>query len=204
MEGEYDVLYIDPPWNYSNWDSKDNGAASSHYPCMTDQDVVDLPLHRLAKKDALVFAWLTGPKMAEIGVPRLFAGWGFAPVTTVFTWVKCAKGHRAPLTGLGFWSRSSTEFVALGRRGKGVPRQKDATNVHQLIEEEVLYDERMLPHSTKPLCVYDRIEQLVGPTARKLEVFARAPREGWDQTGLDFDGKDIRDVLAARGGAENP
>ena len=39
--------------------------------------------------------------------------------------------------------------------------------------------EQSTKHSKKPLCAYEMIERLY-PNARKIELFARNEREGWD------------------------
>jgi N6-adenosine-specific RNA methylase IME4 len=74
--------------------------------------------------------------------------------------------------GLGYWTRANTEPCLLATRGK--PKRLNA-DVRQLIIEP------RREHSRKPDCVHSRIERLVaGPY---LELFARAPRKGWDVWG---------------------
>jgi N6-adenosine-specific RNA methylase IME4 len=74
--------------------------------------------------------------------------------------------------GTGYWTRANSEVCLLATRGQ--PKRVDS-GVRQAIVE------KRRQHSRKPDCVHRRIEQLVsGPY---LELFARAPRSGWDVWG---------------------
>jgi len=78
--------------------------------------------------------------------------------------------------GLGYWTRANSEVCLLGTRGK--PKRRD-NGVRQGIIEPIRQ------HSRKPECVHERVEKLViGPY---LELFARAPRTGWDVWGNQTD-----------------
>ena len=175
---KYRVILADPPWFYSNWAGKENGAAKAHYPCMGLGDIARLPVGRVAADDCALLLWITGPKLAEGAHTRLFDAWGFRPVTMAFVWNKTTAAG-APYCGLGFYVRSGAEFCLLGARGR-VPRREGATKVLQVITAP-----RSGRHSEKPQETYERIEALWdGPY---LELFARAPRKNWDSWGNEVD-----------------
>lgn len=44
--------------------------------------------------------------------------------------------------------------------------------------------EKATKHSKKPICAYEMIENMF-PNCRKLEMFARNERDGWDCWGND-------------------
>lgn len=99
------------------------------------------------------------------------------------------KSGNGYYSGLGKYSNSNAEFALIGRRGKGLKRI--AKNVKQLIISPIR------AHSEKPREQYERIDVLYGDVPR-IELFARKqnpPPEGWEATGLDYDGVDIRDFL---------
>lgn len=184
---KYQVILADPPWKYQNFLKAAHGASCSAYEVMTDRDIVNLPIGNIAADDALLFLWATWPKL-EIAFD-CFRSWGFKYVTSPNVWVKEGKDG-GPYTGIGFWTQVDSEFVLLGRRGKGVPR-KGRGGVRQV--------HRARPtrkHSEKPPGLHEKIEAMIGPGHSSIELFARsAPPDGWDATGLEFDGVDIRDFL---------
>ncbi len=191
---KYSIILADPPWHFKNFKEAAHGAAVSAYPVMKDKDVVNLPIGDIAEKNSLVFLWCTWPKI-EIGFECL-KSWGFKYITGPFVWSKVNK-DASQYCGLGFYSRSSTEFVLMGKRGKGVSRAKGATNIRQGLLEEVdeTFFDQIKRHSAKPPAIRDRISELFGPDVSKIELFAREQTSGWKATGLDLDGIDIRDFL---------
>jgi site-specific DNA-methyltransferase (adenine-specific) len=196
------VLYADPPWEYKNWSDAKNGAAKSSYTTTSTRDMMEWPVKELAEPDALLFMWCTWPKLEE-GL-RVMGAWDFEYVTTPFVWVK-TYADGSPYCGLGFWSRSATEFVLMGRRGKGITRQKSATKVMQVVEAPV-----GKPHSKKPEVIGEKISALVGELPA-LELFARKfdtktgaiikpgyhDHAHWTGTGLEWDGAEINDFITS-------
>src|SRR3546814_14475609 len=86
----------------------------------------DLIKH-LAKPDAHVFMWITGPLMVQGVHNRLFRAWGVRPSSTAFVWIKTTKNfdmiqlEKTPLfegdlhLSTGFTTRQNAEFVQIGR-----------------------------------------------------------------------------------------
>lgn len=56
---QYSVIYADPPWSYSN--KKTRSAAAKEYPCMTSDELKELPVASLAADDCTLFLWATSP-----------------------------------------------------------------------------------------------------------------------------------------------
>lgn len=82
--------------------------------------------------------------------------------------------------GMGSFTRACAEVVLIGVKGAPAAMRHDK-GVHQVIEAVVG------AHSAKPDEVYDRIERLFGPNAKRLDMFTRRNRPGWmalgDQVG---------------------
>ena len=185
-KNKYDLILADPPWSYQNWTEKKNGAAKSHYEQLKQKDLCELPVGELAAKDSILLLWATYPKLDE--AMAVLNSWGFKYITAPFVWNK-TYSHGGPYCGLGFYTRSGSELVLLGKKGKGLPRK--SSSVRQVITDVVVK-----PHSSKPKVIYDRINELFGADIKKLELFARpgAPSD-WHCLGNEIDGMDIRDAL---------
>lgn len=190
-ENKYDIIYADPPWSFKVWSNKGEGrSAESHYSTMSIQDIKQLPIKNLLSKNAALFIWVTFPTLdTSFDVMK---GWGFKYKTCAFNWVKANKS--ADLTKLnvnkdirmnmGYYTRANSELclladtednddiVLLGTSGKVLPRWSKS------VRQVIVTHQR--EHSRKPDEVYERIEQLFGPDTKKLELFARTQREGWD------------------------
>lgn len=183
---KYSVIYADPPWTYS--DKGCNGAAAGQYSLMGNRDIANLPVHRLAAPDCALFMWATYPLLPE--ALATIAGWGFQYKSIAFQWVKLNPKALTPFYGLGRWTRGNTEPCLLATRGKPKAVSK---GVHQLIDELVLED-AIQRHSSKPARAREKIVELMGDVPR-IELFARQNSPGWESTGNELDGVDIRALL---------
>jgi N6-adenosine-specific RNA methylase IME4 len=134
-------------------------------------------------KDACLFLWATAPKMEDAF--QVLKAWGFRFSTIAFVWAKQNPNGMSFKCGMGYWTRSSTEFVLLGVKGKPKRLSK---RVRQLVVEPIG------AHSVKPAEVRRRIVELVGDLPR-LEMFARQRAEGWEAVGDGVTGRDIREDL---------
>ena len=171
----YGAILADPPWSYENWsEAGSHKNASSHYNCMSFQDLASLNVGHLAAPDCALFMWVTDPLLIE-GV-QLMRAWGFTYKTVAFTWAKRTPRDTGWHVGLGYWTRANPEMCLLGTIGKPKRLNRD---VRQLIVAPVR------EHSRKPADTHVRIERLVaGPYC---ELFARERREGWDSWGNQTD-----------------
>ncbi|MGD9713677.1 MAG: MT-A70 family methyltransferase, partial [Thermomicrobiales bacterium] len=163
-----------------------HGAARSAYTTLTDEDLMKLPIQDIAKKDSMLFLWTTGAKL-DVAIDVMRA-WGFDFLAHVFAWHKTYASGK-PYHGIGFWTMHGLQNVLLGKRGKGLPRRED-TRGHV----KQVFSSPARRHSEKP-SIHQNIELLVGGECKRIELFARQQVAGWDATGLECDGVDIRDFL---------
>jgi N6-adenosine-specific RNA methylase IME4 len=112
----------------------------------------------------VLFLWATSPLLPAAGT--VMAAWGF-DYKACLVWVK----DRAP--GLGWWINTRHELLLVGARGQTTPIEK----VDSVIEATVA------GHSRKPIEAYAAIDCMFPPGLRRVEVFARAKRPGWDAWG---------------------
>lgn len=182
---KYDVIYCDPPWDYggkmqfdrSSTDKEHfnpNGrkvfisSASFKYPTVKLKDLKKLDLSKIAADDCLLFMWTTGPQLAN--AIELGKAWGFEYKTVGFVWDKMVHNP-------GQYTLSQTEQVLIFKHGR-IPRPRGARNMRQLV---TIHRKK---HSEKPEEVADRITQMF-PTQKKIELFSRRKRKGWEAWGLD-------------------
>jgi N6-adenosine-specific RNA methylase IME4 len=167
----YPIIYADPPWRYENPPmGGGNRSIENHYPTMTLEELIALPVAKLAADDSLLYLWATAPKLAEcIDVLR---AWGFE-YRTNGVWDK-------ELIGMGYHFRNQHELLLVGKRGEipPPPAGEQPSSVHR---------ERRAEHSAKPEFYYEMIEAAY-PQLQKIELFRRSVdekgkpipmREGW-------------------------
>lgn len=171
----YQVIYADPPWQYSD-KSKNRGGAERHYDTMSIDDLCELNVKALAADDSLLFMWVTFPMLEDAF--RVMRAWGFEYKTCGFTWVKTNKDDSVYM-GMGHYTRSNSELCLIGKRGKGVKRLNAGIRNTQLHRRE--------EHSKKPDQFRKDIEALHGDVPR-IELFARDCFDGWDAWGNELDG----------------
>lgn len=162
--GIYNLILVDPPWRYDHSASKTR-SIEKNYPTMRLQDILALPVDLLAADEAVVYLWTTAPKLIE-GVMAMEA-WGFT-YKTQLVWDKVAMG-------MGYWTRGQHEILLVGTMGK--MRPPEPRNRFRSI-----FTEKRRKHSQKPDLLYEMLEAM-HPNARKVELFARHRREGWDAWG---------------------
>lgn len=162
----FDLLLIDPPWDYQNDGETTTANPKRHYPTLTQAELTSLPVKELSERDALVFLWATSYHLED--ALALLQTWGFA-YNTSFVWV---KPHH--VVGGGIF-KMSHEFLIVGKRGRGLG--KPAKLFSSWLEQP-----RAKVHSTKPLA-FQSMLQTMFPNATKVELFARAQRGGWTAWG---------------------
>lgn len=165
---KYNIIYADPPWQYSNPKNNDPAMGGITYETMTIEDICNLPIERICEKDAILFLWVTMPKLRE-GL-RVIEAWGFDYRTCAFAWVKQNPKNDGIYSGLGHWTNGNAELCLLAKRGSP---KRVCKNVKQIV---LAHRSR---HSEKPAEVRDRIVQLMGDLPR-VELFARQYADGWD------------------------
>jgi N6-adenosine-specific RNA methylase IME4 len=163
------IIAIDPPWPFAGW-SERSRMPTDHYETMTIEEIKALPIKALAAEHCAVFCWVTWPFM-PVWAPVLEA-WGLTFSGLAFDWIKLNRDGEDLHWGTGYGTRANPEPCVLAKIGN--PLRLDE-GVHSVIMA------RVGAHSEKPDEAYRRMERLFG--GRRLELFARKPREGWHTWG---------------------
>lgn len=208
LEPPYSTIVADPPWPYDKRSAPWRSTTKQTYALMPLDEIKALPVADLVADDAHLYLWAVLPLMAE--ALEVVAAWGFDYDTTI-TWCK-------PGPGLGAGYRGNTEHLLVARRGwsyinptcascggrsrgsnkcgcpnpewrhKGEPveRHRAARRPFRGTADGTWHVAPRGPHSTKPPLFADLVERMSpGPY---LELFARAPRLGWDGWGHGYEG----------------
>lgn len=178
---DYQLAVIDPPWSWAAWGKEQTREVP--YPVLTLPDLRALPISSLLAQDSVVLLWVTDPLLPH--AMRCVEDWGLTFKTVGFYWTKTRASGKEHI-GLGYYTRANPEQCWILTQGKGLPRQSRA--VRRWLQAP------FTKHSEKPDQFYEAVDQLFGPVKR-VDVFARKPRPGWDSIGNEIDGKDIREVL---------
>ncbi len=177
LVGTFDVLVVDPPWSYgkptANRGRSRNAATKYAGGTMGTQAIIEtVPMDNIAADSAHLYLWTTNPKL-----PLAFSvmeAWGFVSKTTL-TWVKVRKDGEPIGNGMGWFYRGCTEHVLFGVRGnKPIPSGRRLPNI--------IHAERGA-HSVKPDAFYSLVDAVSAVGDRKIDIFARRPRPGWQVWG---------------------
>jgi N6-adenosine-specific RNA methylase IME4 len=173
IDGRYSTILADPPWRFQNRTGK---MAPEHqrllrYPTMSLEEIVELPIGRLASSESHLYLWVPNALLAE-GI-EVMRRWGFTYKTNL-VWYKVRKDGGPDGRGVGFYFRNVTELILFGTRGRMRTLAPGRRQVNLLSTQK-------REHSRKPDELYDLIEACSpGPY---LELFARHKRKGWAQWG---------------------
>jgi N6-adenosine-specific RNA methylase IME4 len=204
---EYDLIYADPPWLWAARSPKGEGrSAKRHYSVMTLEDIKRLPIPSIAAPRSVLALWAIDPMLPEAF--ELARAWGFNYATVGLYWIKTNKkspvsfnGNRVSyydpkeiekrsvfFTGTGYYTRANPETCLLFTRAKnkalgisGGGLRRFDRGVPRLLVAPVGR------HSQKPEEARIRIERLFGEV-RRVELFARSRRPGWDVFGNQVEG----------------
>lgn len=161
---KYSVIYADPPWKYDN-SGYNTGVPDLHYPTMTNEEIISLPIKNLTTENAILFLWATNPLLKE--ALKVIEAWGFKYKTNM-VWIK------DKFTYYGFYCYGKHELLLIATKGSMLPQREGMVNsVIEAKKEE---------HSKKPEIVYSIIEKMF-PGFAYLELFSRNKREKWYQWG---------------------
>lgn len=183
---KYACIVADPPWkvstgramsNYSNqvvdgqkqmWvGTEDSSARPLAYPSMTVDEIAALPVDRFGASDCHLYLWTINAYLQDaFGVLK---AWRFKYSTTL-VWAKTPLGG-----GLGGCYGLATEYCLFAYRGTQNAQGRIGRNWWNW--RRPYTDRGKGRHSAKPAEFYEMVEGMSsGP---RLEMFARAPREGW-------------------------
>lgn len=160
----FPILYADPPWRYEHVETESR-AIENQYPTMSLDDICALPVRDVVTEDAVLFLWVTSPKLEE-GM-RVVRDWGFT-YRTCMVWDK-------EKIGMGYYARQQHELLFICTRGNP-PTPPPSTRPSSVFREQ------RGDHSSKPSWFYEMIERMY-PTLPKIEMFCRSPRNGWSVWG---------------------
>lgn len=153
--GNFSVIYCDPPWNYM-------GELAVGYPCMSVQEICDMPISEICAEDAVVIMWCSSSLLPD--ALQVMNAWGFTFKTSAI-WDK-------QIAGQGAYFRQAHEVLMIGIKGS-VPEVPFSAR-----PASVLKYPRM-EHSRKPNELYQIIDDMY-PELRKVELFCRGePAQGW-------------------------
>jgi len=161
-KGKYDVIVIDPPWNYQTKYDPDHymGRSANPYPSMTQEQLMDIDLP--SNDNCILWLWTTHNFIWD--AKKLLEFWGFE--------YKCILIWNKEAMGIGKWLRKQCEFCLLATKGKPL---WTATDFRDILSEQ------RTTHSTKPEIFYKMVDKYC--IGKKLDYFARKKREGWDVYG---------------------
>lgn len=182
----YRTIVADPPWkvstgrpmsNCSNqvidgdlqkWvGTGDNASRPLVYPSMSVNEIKELRPESLAERDAHLYLWTINAYLRDAF--DVLQAWGFKHSTTL-VWAKTPMG-----SGLGGCYGLATEYCLFAYRGTQNPLGRIGRNWWNWRRP---YNERGKGrHSAKPNEFFEVVEGI--SPAPRLEMFARAPREGW-------------------------
>lgn len=152
------LVLADPPWRY-DFAETDSRQIENQYPSATVDEII---AHRPeTEPDCVLFMWATVAKLKE--ALEVMDGWGFEYKTHA-VWDK-------EKIGMGYWFRGQHELLLVGTKGKVSPPEPES-------RVSSVFREARGGHSVKPECVYEWIERAFS-NHNKLEMYCRAPREGW-------------------------
>lgn len=190
----YQVVLGDPDWLFDLRSEKGEGRSpQAHYDCSPTDEIsafLKALLEWSCAPDCAFVMWCTWPMLARGDCHQVMRAAGFEPKTGG-AWGKLTQALEIAMGG-GYIYRSSSEPWLLGTRGAPKTRVKNAVNLildpglagmvtpDELDGGLILAERR--EHSRKPATMYELIERQF-PGTRKLEIFGRVERDGWDVWG---------------------
>lgn len=158
--GVFEVIAMDPPWNYGREYDPDGSRVANPYPEMCQAELLEL--EPPFAKDCVLFLWSTHAFIWD--AKQLLDKWGFSYKATL-VWDK-------EKIGMGSWLRMQCEFCLVAVRGN--PAWNNTT------WRDIIREPRR-EHSRKPEAFYKMCEEVT--VGRKLEYFSRSKRVGWSSVG---------------------
>lgn len=172
----YDLLYADPPWQQSRGGRKavrpNSSGIELDYPTISLDTIKEhlTQATSLTSDDSILFLWTIDKYLFE--AEQLAKSIGYK-LHARMIWNK--------VTGIpaAFTVRYGHEYLLYMYKGKLTPvAPEERGKIH------TVFTEQAKRHSQKPEEAYRIIERLY-PQARKLELYARNTRDGWDCWGND-------------------
>ncbi|MEM7270145.1 MAG: MT-A70 family methyltransferase [Pseudomonadota bacterium] len=182
----YDVIMADAAWLFELWSKKgETKAAQAHYDCEPLEKIRAYRVADLARSNCLLWFWTTNPMLRQAF--DVLDAWDFKYVTGGH-WVKTTK-NQAMSWGPGYVLRTCGEPYYLAARENGEIEEGSPFVLGKIGSPSsaaknipsVIFGERR-EHSRKPESAYRALDAMF-PGARKLDLFSRTNRPGWDAFG---------------------
>ena len=153
IEGKYNTILIDPPWDYGD---NDNERGGTTYNTLTLDELKNIELP--TSDNCMLFLWSVDKFYCE--AKELMKNWDFTYKITLI-WNK-------EWWGVGYFVRPQHEYLLFGIKGNVKPKASDIPSV---------FNEKRRAHSDKPEISYKIIEKM--SYEPRKEIFGRKEREGW-------------------------
>lgn len=182
----YRTVVADPPWQPTlgaTWNSRmtDKAGPQRFYNTLSVSEIIDL---RPSTADQAHF-YIWGVTQHIDWTYKVARAWGAEPVI-LLTWKK-------PGLGAGRF-RCNTEHILVARKGPREGNPFGQGGRHAQATEGTFFEWPRGRHSEKPKEFFDLVDRLSpGP---KLEMYARAPRDGWAVWGNQSNGPPRNDLFA--------
>lgn len=180
-DARYDLLYADPPWKQSRGGYKRvrprTSGVSLDYQTLTFDEIREQlrVADSLTGENSVLFLWSIDRYL--IDAQRIAESLGYK-LHARMVWNKIVGIPAA------FTVRFGHEYLLYMYKGKLIPVATDERGkIH------TVFAEKPSRHSQKPIAAYRIIERLY-PNLRKLEMYARTQRIGWDCWG-----DEVSDIL---------
>lgn len=165
----YEVLVANPPLPFELYSER--GDAKSYqrkHGSIPLPEIKALPVGHLVRGPAILVLAAT-PPMLDVGF-EIIKAWGFVFKSEIV----CRKltKHGRPHRGTGYRVRNMHRSFLLATIGE--PR-------HKKFDSHI--EGRVRPDGAIPYELYDEVERCC-PSAWRLDLFAAAPRQGWDSWSL--------------------
>jgi len=155
----FDVIVIDPPWNYGRQYDPDTSRVANPYPEMKQEELKQLYIP--AKENCVMFLWTTHQFIWN--AKELLEHWNF-DYKYMLVWDK-------EKMGMGSNVRMQCEFCLVAFKGNPFYNRDNCKSIRDIIKEP------RKEHSRKPGAFYEIVEKLT--TGNKIDMFARQERKDW-------------------------
>ena len=171
----YDLIYSDPPWKQTKGGLRKvrpNQNKELDYNTMPIENIFELHQKIPVNDNHIVFMWTIDKFLPETELYMKNLGY---KLHARIIWDK--TNGIAP----AFTIRYSHEYLLWFYKGKFISIETTQRGKYTTIIRE-----KATKHSKKPIAAYEMIESMY-PNLKKLEMFARSNRYGWDAFGNEVE-----------------
>jgi N6-adenosine-specific RNA methylase IME4 len=169
---KYRVIYADPPWEYAPAQHarfEQKTMLEDHYPTMALEDICNMSVSEITQDEAVLFLWSTSPYLMKAF--QVVEAWGFEYKAS-FVWDKIAHN-------VGHYNSVRHELLLICTKGSCLPDKRPDGEPYLLDSVQSIM---RTEHSKKPEEFRDIIDMLY-PSGKRVELFARDEHDGWEVWG---------------------